>query len=814
MKKRGAQLYLLLSALVLQALLTFGSVNAQSVDKLIEIITEKIKRDEPISINDFPGLANVPMPKGIKAILSSIELKSPKFGTDIWGIFNVTGTVFIKKIEVIANFGIQKKTGGKKFKIAFPHGVKFTESFPELGQVATLLDKFSIGRSWFILSSFDYREEELGATRIKRGLNLGATVGLTGPLQDLKKMIDEFSKTDFLIAEKFECFLKGVITPEIIKSELKGQTSIRLGIDFTKKPFNKKPFKIKNPYIRKIYTADIYFAVNLKGETRMSTGIFLELRDSKGKPIVLEFRGGIGFDAKVGAISGMGQMKGTYHPAFGVKWLTLGPNIGLEVAVMAVPPFITKIAIAAGMSLGDVFKEVQAIVAVDPLNLNFLLDASIKKLDIDDLIRLLISIGGKKVKTILEIPTIEFTDLALKVVPVDNTRVFDEYYRAGVVAKGGVHIGQFKGIADVEILKQPPVFRAKGNIELLDVKIKGKSILRITGAGEDRKPGTADDAAALDIEIAALRSWHSQKVYLSSLIEIPTIIHQEALINFRGKRGLRAKFSTKALFNMFTADCTFDLDTLDPIAFTLAAGMKQDFGNYVRKEVNKSMSKFENDAKRDLNKAREKVKKLDAEIKKYERQMEGARRKLNTGAAKQVRDFQAKIADIERRKQPWLRECAGVAKWKYPFKKCGRMLIKLEAEKTGIKIAKGTLQAGQRIISEATKVLRDLPQQINKKMKLKEIANANLKLAQGSVNAISKIPRAIVAGTFAVKKASFAIRGKDLKEGKSPALSMRINIPKVVTLDIKEAQFDFKKAGKFFADIAVQIKDKVLKKKK
>ncbi len=794
-KQKGKFLLLL----ILAPLFIFNPLIAQlsNIDKILNTIQEKQKKNEPIGIKDFPGfMAKIPMPKEIKNILDNISITLPKIDITPTG-FIVSGSATVYKATVSIGITVLIKEGKMSFKIAMPTGWKFSDTFKKL----KVFDKLRLKKVYFVISEYAYRDLDLQVV-INPGLNIGSDIELTNAVKDLKEMVDKVLGK-FLVAEQLSIKFFGYIPENVSKATCTIIVPARIGIDF-EELHKKGKIKVK-PFINRIYTADFIASVSTKLDLYISTGVFVEI--PKQKP--LEFRGGVAFDPKVSKIAFEGIMKGMIKPAFGLDWLSLG-NLGMRAGFIPAFPFIAEAGISGAVNIGDILKDASALINIDITGGSFIIDTKAKALNLDNLIALLVQMAKKDFK-VKAMPPVRFSNLRLKVVPADAW-IFGERYRAGLSAGGAVQIDTFKGSIDIDIIEIEKRLMAKGRLFPLKVPRK-KPIFIITGTGPDRRYGTSDDSVILEIDLGARLPIDKQKFYFDGTIEItPIKLKQKARIGFE-KGKFSTAFETK-IFNLFSAKSSVSFNTKHPEDFIFEAGMQQDFGNYVNREVGKAMAKFEENAKRNLGNARKKVETIDEKMDDLRRKRDAAFRKLETGVAKEVRKLQEKIAKIDREISYWKEQCKGVKKIAYPFKKCGRKILKLIVEKTGLKIGKGVMTAGKKIIAGVGKAVAAIDKALKLEEAAQKVARAGLKVAQGSVKAISEVTRAISGGFFAVENASIKALGKDLIKGNLPRVSMTISIPRIVTLNFRELQFDIKRPGKLFKDIARQIVDSVKKKKK
>jgi len=811
---------------LLLALTLFGSFyplvsEISDLSKIISIINTKKDKKEPIGVKDFPGfLDKINLPQGMKSVIENIQIAVPEIKNTIES-FGVSGEAVIKEIAIQATFSIKKSTKKMCFKITLPKGIDFKKSFPELKDAADILST-AIGPSFFIISDFRYLDSELDLF-IEPGFNFGAIIDLTGPLKKLQDWFDILIKNlngkeselkknkttiqpGFVFIEKVAVALCGVIPTNPLESMFTIILPWRIGLDFTK--------AFQDPYIKKLMTADFKASVSVKGEGSMSGGLILEIK-SQTDP--LEFRLGVEVEA-IAALAVEAQMKGSYKPAFGLSWLGIGP-LGAKIGLMAEPPWLDEIAFKGGLSLGTVLSVQEGILALDLSSGNVLFKIEGANLDIDDLIELLITMAATVSKQNIkmpDIPTIEFKNMNLKFAPV-SMMVFEEYHPAGIAAAATVKIGKFEGGINVDIQTEQPKIYAKGFLNKFEVKTskQGKTIFMITGIGEDKKIGTKDDKAMLEIDLAPNRTIKDQKIIISGIIDIPPIKFKHEC-DVRWEEG---KFTTEVetnLGNIFSGLAKISFDTDEPSDFYFKLAMEQKASKMIRKEVEKAMTTFEQNAQKDLNKAKKDIEAIDEKMDVLRRKRDQEFKKIESGAAKEVKKFKRKVAKIDKELEPWKKECERrkIKKIEYPFRECGQQIIKLELEKTGLKIAEGILSAGEKIIAGVGKAVAKIDEALKLDEAAQKVARAGLTVAEGTVEAISEVTKAITSGVFVLESGSVETSGADLKEKKLPKVSLKIQIVKDVTLDLKDMQMDLDEPDEFFKDLAGQIIKSFEKKKK
>jgi len=809
------------SLLILIFLCTLLSNSSAISADVFDTAKAKLDKGETITLADFPDILDqIPIP-ALKEILISVGIKKPKYYSDPW-IKQFIGKLDIRGTEV--DITLTKKRSGKKdiddknkkkemsFTLHLPKGINFEKTFPELKGVGNAMKKFGISDIYFVFSNFSYLEPNLDNIMIDPGFNFIATIDFTGELVKVKNLfdtlIDRLNKKSNLMKAP-PGFFTFKETPIMLKTSISTNPTqtpsfeIRIpwqfGLDFTK--------ITQDPFVQKLSWGNFEAQLSAKAKASLRTSIFLNF---KTQPDPLEFKGFLDLEAS-GAIALGGEMKGKYNPAFGLNWLSLGP-LGFMMGVMIEPPWLDEISLKGGAHFGNVFEIDKSVVAIDISSGNLLLNIEGLNLNITQLIELLVTISGKIQKKdvqIPEIPTIEFTDLHFTFAPI-AMEVFDKWYE-GIAAGGDVHIDKFKGGSDVLVIKDPPFISAQGRLYPFEFKANNKTIIRITGPGEDKKLGTKDDRAQLDIQIKPDKSPLKQKFAISGLIEIPPIkFKQETNLEFKKTKLYVDTETTLFGSDMFHGKALIVLDAKNPQDFAFDISFDQKLSQYVKSHLNKALTKFQDNAQKDLDKAKENVRNLDLKIDEYQGKLNKANEDLNKWEVQELTKLQNKLKEKE--------EELRVLKANNPkLKFLTKPWIEAENIKTeiaGLKIAIFGLKAVAGIAEAATKAVRDLPEAIKVEESLKAIAMAGLKVAEGSVDAIKETAAALTSGVFVLESASIKTDGKDLVAGKLPLFSMKVQIVRGVTLEFKDLQFDFTNPGDMFENIARQLVESVKKNKK
>ncbi len=793
-------------------------------EKIGTTVKEKVKETakEPIKLKELPGFDTVTnrLPGEFKSFLESfvIQISEAEFSSEK---FMFAGSVKFKGTEIFVEVRMEKASDTRlSFKLALPKGWKFSETFSQLKN----FDKLAINNLFILVSTYDYEydqqyKDKKGRTqtrhiKVEKGATFNADIELTDAVKKLQELMEKLTKIECIVLEDFRTQFAGVIKPgaDFNTSHFYINLPYKIGIDLTKKPIS-----LKDPYLRRFYTAGFMADVDLALNTRLRTGFFLELKNQMNpkKPQVLQFLGEIEIDAK-GGISVTAWMEGMYEQAFGLSWLSIGPRLGLGAGIMAEPPWVKEIAITGGLSLGEILKKANAIVNVDLSNGNLLVDFSVEKLDIKELIKVMIAIATQitpKNKNDLnsfkqKVPVIEFTNLKLKIVPIPMI-VFGKSYSTGITAAGRIQIGKVKGGVDVKVKMDPSQIYALATLDPLEVKdLRKKTLFKIDGPGPDRKYGTKDDAALLEIDINATVPPSEQRIYIAGKLEIPPLkFEQKTDISLEQSKFHTAMSTT--IEQYFSGKLDVEFDPKKPEDFMIDMNMDQKFTEVLREKVKEEMTIFEENAKADLNKAQAKINEINKKMDELRKKRAEEFKKLESDAAKKVLEYEAKIAKLDKEIARLEKECPGIPN---PLKKSCRDKVDKKAEKAGLNIAVGFVGLGEKVVKGVGVAVDKIDNTLKLDVAAQRVATSALDIARNSISAITKVTDALTKGLekFNVQSAHLVTSGPELKAGKLPKASLKIKILKL-TLDLKDIQFDIKNPGDFFKDVATQIVTSVKK---
>jgi len=814
--------------LVLCALLYSPALESMALfNKALDFVEKKAKETvkEPLMLKDLPFFDTVAgkLPREFKSFLESFKLEISNIEITTSN-FVLTGSASVKGGEVIVDIRMDKAAEPNiSFTLAIPKGWKFSEAFPQLKN----FDQLAIHNLYIILSTYDHEfelkykdkdgKEVTKNIQVVRGATFNGDIEITDAIKTVKTFLERITKIECFVTEDYRMQFAGQVRlgADITASHFYIKMPYKFGIDFTKKPIS-----FKDPYLRRFYSAGIEAGIDLEMNIRFTTGFFLELKNPKkpSSPQVLQFSGQLEADPK-GGVTIAGWMDGMYEPAFGLDWLGLGPKIGLAAGLMVEPPYLKEFALTAGLSLGELYKKAQATVDLDLTNANLLIEVLVDKINLAEYIKLLITVGTaitpnnkKNLEAFSKkIPTIEFTDMKFRIVPI-GMQVFGKVYTAGIAAGGHVRLGKLGGGVNVDVDFEPPKLHALGVLDKFEIKLsKGPIIYKLDGPGPDRKYGTKDDGPTLEIDIRPDVLPTQQQIALLGKVSIPPLKLEEQLKMVLEEGKFVAEVDAM-LEEIFSGKLKIKFDPNNPDDFIVDMNLDQKFEEFLRTKVKTEVANFEKNAKKEFDKAQAEVNKLDEKMDALRKKLETEFNKLEKGASEQVKDYRSKIANIEKEMKKWQQKCKGIKRIAYPFNECGRQLIKLEAEKTALQIAAGLTDVGKKALAGVTKTVQQIDDALKLDEKAQAIATAALKVANVGVTAAKKLTDALEQGleNFNIKSGRFMTSGKDLKAGKLPKVNLTINVLGL-TVELKNIQFDIKKPGDFFKKVTTQIWDSFVK---
>jgi hypothetical protein len=252
MNRKYCMVILLVNMLFIES----TSLRAVDVDtkQLFNIIKTKADSGQTLYLSDLTGVVDdFDIPDAFKNVLTKIAItvKSKSYN-DSTGTIDFVGTVSLNGFIIDITFHREKKPGGMQLTLMTPQGIDFKKLFPDLADVADVMSKLALGKGYFIFSNYNYTDPTLGI-RIYPGFNIGAVAELTGILKDCQTIIDTLKKADFIFIDNVSAVFSAFIAKKtILNSTLGVILPLRIGIDFTKKPFNLKD-PILNVFIRPIW---------------------------------------------------------------------------------------------------------------------------------------------------------------------------------------------------------------------------------------------------------------------------------------------------------------------------------------------------------------------------------------------------------------------------------------------------------------------------------------------------------------------------------------------------------------------------------
>ena len=451
-------------------------------------ITEPAQKKEPINIGKLSFIQKIPMPSGMRNFLNKLTLEnvganSIEGGTEFAGIINIDKTTVEGKFHIIKD-----STGAVKmsFLLGLPNGFKFANIDKKLSP----LDTIQLIKGALVFSQYQYTEEDWNLN-VNSGVSFLAIVQANGEIgRTLKFIGNDFDKLQ----------LQGSITFDIIGSYFKATLPGKLKLG----GWGETTGLSLALYIKELAPGVPNLAIGV------STGILVRIPSQKDP---LSFIGEIQLSANDVFVNGW--MDGFWQNAMGIKGFRVGnATVGVrsDFAVAAASGGILGLAgFCLGGAVGFGRKELSlaACVSVSGSQVpDIILSGEFKGgLYLSDIVEFstdiidgVAGIGGAKLNLTQEVqgklPNIGFDTAKLYVVPKDTFLAGKLYEKGFELAAAGTILDTHLGFA----------------IKIKDKGINGIAYLKtkvgpltITGAGPDKKMGTADDAAVIMLNINPLQ---------------------------------------------------------------------------------------------------------------------------------------------------------------------------------------------------------------------------------------------------------------------------------------------------------------------
>lgn len=450
-------------------------------------ITEPAAKKEPINIGQLSFIKKIPMPNGMRTFLNKLTLENAGVNK-IEGGTELAGTINIDKTTVEGKFHVIKQAGAVKmsFLVGLPNGFKFGNIDKNLAP----LDTIQLIKGALVFSQYQYTEEDWNLN-VNSGVNFLAVIQATGQIGKTLRFIgNDFDKLQ----------LQGSITFDVIGSYFKATLPGKLKLG----GWGETTGLSLALYIKELAPGVPNLAVGI------STGILVRI-PSQVEP--LSFIGEI--QLSLNDVFVNGWMDGFWQNAMGIKGFRVGnATVGVrsDFTVAAASGGILGLSgFCLGGAVGFGRKELSlsACVSVSGSQVPDIILAGEFKggLYLSDIVEFstdvidgVAGIAGAKLNLTNEVrdklPNIGFDTAKLYVVPKDT-------FLAGKLYEKGFELAAAGTILDTHIG--------------FDIKIKDKGIngiaylktkigpLTITGAGPDKKMGTADDAAVIMLNINPLQ---------------------------------------------------------------------------------------------------------------------------------------------------------------------------------------------------------------------------------------------------------------------------------------------------------------------
>ena len=611
------------------------------------------------NVGDLPFLKSIPLPAGMRNFLRKISFTNPKTNPV------TNGTEFTERVT-IDQLAIQVKirnlnVGGvsqQNIFIALPNGFRFSMIDAKLKPLdALVLNKVAI-----VIAKSDYKDDEWDI-QINKGLNFVAEIQANvGFMKDIARVVPGINRL----------LLQGTITPDIygsvFKATLPGQINMgKLG-----------------------HTTGLTLSLYLQAlglGIGISTGLVVNI-PNQAAPVTL-----IGeFTIQPPKLSVAGTMKGMLENAFGLKGLALGDfyiQVDTDLAVAAATSGV--LALSGFCAGGKIAFGAKSVSLYGCLNFStqptmFLIGEVQGGLYLEDVIALGVQVAAKAGKLVGgnidpqkvaqslkgKVPRLGFKTAKVHIVPQDMI-FMGQTYEKGV-------------LVDVvaEILSTQAGMRVKIDDAGIDALgyLKNFKIgpLSISGAGADRKAGTPDDSAVIQLRIYPAKM--IAEFYIDGIIKVDVLGGIEA--------GARIDLSTQGLalaafidiFKQYKA--RFELtakgsvspadkaqagggDLKNETNWSVALSFEQNALDNIGKELQKFFKGMYADAVKELDKRRREVtdleskkRSLDGQIKLVEDQI-AARIKQNQAAIEKAQRDVASIRTSRENLDKTIASCKGKA---------------------------------------------------------------------------------------------------------------------------------------------------------
>lgn len=399
----------------------------------------------------------------------------------------------------------------------------------------------------------------------------------------------------------------------------------------------------------------------------------------------------------------------------------------------------------------------------------------------------------QKVKDI-KIPIDKIPDIGLKDAEIymasSNVRIGEIMFLQGMTVKGTIII---------------PGFTARGSLYLSPLGWIGEAYFSeiklgpvlITGDGPDKKLGTKDDGATLNIEITRF----NQEVFASAIIKLESIFELSTKLLF--SRTEISFLGEAKISKQFLATIEGRAALIHDPDLYLKFYFKNDLFDYIEKEVDKQLSKFQKQAKKKLTQAQSEVAKLNKQLKEIDNKLAKKQNDL-----KKVAD-QKNYKDLESLRKE-------VIKWQRKWNKLSAIekplrvdiSVPLASAKTAYETAKAAIKIGS-----ATKIEGEifaLATQHAAIASAKETADKTLEglkaIAHYGIGEGGKLVTKALLNIVDIKQATVEGYAKELVKGKLPSMSMDFTLFGTEH-HLEKVQFDLTNPEKSSLDIAHKLAD-------
>lgn len=494
-------------------------------------------------------------------------------------------------------------------KMSFGDDFRLSKIMPFIK--GTPFDGIDFTEAFIMISSAKYYDDELDM-RIQKGLSIVSTIKPTGAIGGVASMFPGGNE-GLTLSGSIGTSMADVKLSVIIPFEVKFSSTARLS----------------NLSIE-LDLAEQSFALLGQMEVRPS---------KKDDPLFLTLRGEVSpMQAIIAA-----TMEGEWRNPLGIKGFAIGNvavEVGIDFPVFTATGLPSTFGITGEVDVGGVQMMMAAKISA---NLSeCIMMGKLNKLGLHNILKMVNAAGGNI--PLDKVPNIAVKDIEMKWAPKGGS-IGEIVFDPGITCKGRLEVADKWAMMELTIDTGGIIAKAAMSKIVLGP-------LRIDGKGFDRKYGTQDDGPVIDIAL----TMGKQEIFISGLIEL------------LGARSQTEIYMRPQQWEIFTETKLADLFlvkfelfarlTNDP-DFRFKGILKNDFYEFVRREVRAGLDKFSKKASEDINKAKRKVDAINGDIRNLQGQVDSRHRKIaelkriikekTERAKRKVRDARNKVKSAEKK---------------------------------------------------------------------------------------------------------------------------------------------------------------------